>query len=176
MNPFLSAQSQQQNTASGTAQTEKKLAEILEQEEQCLEQVIQLLKTENTAIVERDIQVIDHLLDKKLMLLSKLEQLDKQRQHIFEQLSGISYSNNNFSHFMKQHPSQEIQQIWQQVKAKLPECKQQNEINGRMINIRKDNTDQVLQILSGRPQNNPQTYSNLGQTSLQKRNALYTEA
>ncbi|MCK5647728.1 MAG: flagellar protein FlgN, partial [Gammaproteobacteria bacterium] len=140
-----------------------------------LEQVIQLLKIENTAILERDIKSIDSLLDKKLMFLSKLEQLDKQRQHFFEQQTGMSYNHPDFSHFIKQHPSQSIQNSWQAVKVKLPECKKQNELNGRMINIRKENSEQILQILLGHPLNNTQTYSHSGQTSLQKRSALYTE-
>ncbi len=150
------------------------LTHILEQEQQCLEQVIHLLITENTAILERKIETIDNLLDKKLILLSKLEQLDKQRQLFFEQQTGFSYNHTDFSHFIEQQPKQSIQDIWKSITVKLPECKKQNELNGRMITIRKENTDQILQILLGRPQNTPQTYSHLGQTSLQKRSALYT--
>ena len=178
MNPFLSAQSQDQHAqSSGVSKdtpTEKVLMDILNKEQQCLKQVVQLLKVENTAIVEREIKSIDGLLDKKLMLLSQLEQLDKQRQNFFEQQTGISYSNTNFSYFIKQHPSLNIQNIWQSIKAQLPECKKQNEVNGKMIHIQKENADQILQILLGRPQNNAQTYSHLGQTKLQKRSALYT--
>ena len=100
--------------------------------------------------------------------------MDKQRQTFFEQQTGISYSNTNFSHFINQHPSLLIQNIWQSIKTQLPECKKQNEVNGKMIHIQKENTDQILQILLGRPQNNAQTYSHLGQTKLQKRSAMYT--
>lgn len=178
MNPFLSAQSQDHSTNPGMASKEmptvKVLMDILNKERQCLEKVIQLLKVENAAIAEREIKSIDGLLDKKLMLLSQLEQLDKQRQTFFEQQSGISYSNTNFSYFIQQHPSLDIQTIWQSIKTQLPECKKQNEINGKMIHIQKENADQILQILLGRPQNNTQTYSHLGQTKLQKRSAMYT--
>jgi flagellar biosynthesis/type III secretory pathway chaperone len=170
MTPFLSSQaSTQQNTPN-----EECLTHILEQQQHCLEQIIQLLKAENAAILERNIKLIDNYLDKKLMLLSQLEQLDKQRQNYFEQQTGISYSHSNFAHFIKQHPSDAVQNVWQLIKVMLPECKTQNEVNGKMISIRKENTDQVLQILLGRPQNSTPTYSHLGQTNLQKRNALYT--
>lgn len=162
-----------------SAQQQKSLSEnilstILEQEQLCLDQVIQLLKTENMAIVERDINSMDHLLDKKLPLLSKLEQLDIQRQHFYEQQTGFSYHNTAFSHFIEQQCSESVQTLWQAVKEKLPECKTQNELNGRIINIKKNNTEQILQILLGRPANNSPTYSHLGQTNMQKRSALYT--
>ena len=175
MNPFLSDQATEQASPQEEILREKELTGILQQQQQCLEQVIQLLKIENTAILERDIKSIDSLLDKKLMFLSKLEQLDKQRQHFFEQQTGMSYNHPDFSHFIKQHPSQSIRNSWQAVKVKLPECKKQNVLNGRMINIRKENSEQILQILLGHPLNNTQTYSHSGQTSLQKRSALYTE-
>ena len=162
-----------------SAQQQKSLSEnilstILEQEQLCLDQVIQLLKTESMAIVERDINSMDHLLDKKLPLLSKLEQLDIQRQHFYEQQTGFSYHNTAFSHFIEQQCSESVRTLWQAVKEKLPECKSQNELNGRIINIKKNNTEQILQILLGRPANNSPTYSHLGQTNMQKRSALYT--
>ncbi|MCU7800769.1 MAG: flagellar protein FlgN, partial [gamma proteobacterium symbiont of Lucinoma myriamae] len=137
-------------------------------------QVIQLLKAENKAIIERDINSMGHLLDKKLPLLSKLEQLDMQRQHCYEQQTGLSYHNSTFSHFIEQQCSESIQTLWQTVKEKLPECKTQNELNGRIINIKNNNTEQILQILLGRPANSTPTYSHLGQTNMQKRSALYT--
>ena len=173
MNPFLSKQSSQ-DAQQDSQTTHDVLTAILVQQELCLSQVIELLKTENTAILEHDVESMNILLDKKLMQLSKLDQLDKQRQSFFEKHTGISYSHSSFSVFIKQHPSQDIQDIWQTIKCKLPECKKQNELNGKMINIRKDNTDKILQILLGRPKNTPPTYSHLGQTNLQKRSALYT--
>ncbi|MCP3851982.1 MAG: flagellar protein FlgN [Gammaproteobacteria bacterium] len=174
MNPFLSAQSEKHTQTSNEASPEIILMAILKNELQSLKQVIFLLQTEHTAILERDIKSIDQLLDRKLMLLSQLEQLDKQRQNFFEQQSGITYSNTNFSYFIQQHPSEDIKSMWLSIKSKLPECKKQNEINGRMIDIQKENNDQILQLLTGRPQSKTQTYSHLGQTSMQKRNALYT--
>lgn len=154
--------------------TEKALAAILEHELLCLNQVILLLKAENKAIIERDVESMGHLLDKKLPLLSQLEQLDKQRQQFFEQHSTQTYQHTAFTQFIAQHTSENIRTIWYAVKQKLPECKTQNELNGRIINIKKDNTEQILQILLGRPANNNPTYSHLGQTRMQKRSALYT--
>lgn len=170
MNPFLTVQTSQQNVNI----PEKVLSGILEQEQQCLEQIIQLLITESTAIVERNTILLDSLLDKKIMLLSKLEQQDKQRQLFFEQQTDMPYNHSDFSHFISQYPSESIKSIWHSVKTQLPECKKQNELNGRMINIRKENTEQILQILIGRPLNPTQTYSHLGQTRQQKQSTLYT--
>jgi len=176
MNPFNSASlSPSADTMQNDSHSvEKMLTDILEQEQQCLVQVIELLKVEHEAIIQRDIKNMGCLLDKKLPLLSQLEQLDNQRQQVFQQLTGIAYNNEAFSQFIEQHPSNTIQQLWQAIRIKLPECKTQNELNGRIISIRQNNTEQILQILLGKPVNNAQTYSHLGQTSQQKRSALYT--
>lgn len=173
MNPFLSSTPSVQ-APEDSHLTEKVLMNILDQEKLCLEQVIQLLKTENAAILERDTSAMGSLLDKKLPLLSKLEQLDKQRQQFFEQQTSLPYNQQDFSRFIEQHPSASIRSLWQVIKEQLPECKKQNELNGKIISIRQNNTEQVLQILLGRPMNNDQTYSHLGQTHQQKRSALYT--
>lgn len=176
MNPFSSANP---STSAETAQdgnnaAEKFLTDVLEQEQQCLDEVIELLKVEHEAIIQRDTENMGRLLDKKLPLLSKLEQLDSQRQQLFQQLTGIPYNNEEFSRFIEHHPSKTIQHLWQTIRIKLPECKTQNELNGRIISIRQNNTEQILQILLGNPVNNAQTYSQLGQTSQQKRSAIYT--
>lgn len=164
MTPFTSAA--QKNKTS--------LYTILQQENTCLSQVLKLLNQENDAILSRETSIMGSLLDKKTHLLSKLEQLDKQRQSFFEHTSGKAYNKQEFSHFIKQQVSQALISIWQEVKQQLSECKKQNEINGRVISIRKENTEQILQILLGRPKSAPPTYSHLGQTQLQKRSALYT--
>jgi len=114
------------------------------------------------------------LLDKKTHLLSKLEQLEKQRQSFFEQYTSRPYKQRDFSLFIQHQASEKLNSIWQIIKEQLSECKKQNAINGRVISIRKQNTEQVLQLLLGQPASNLQTYSHLGQTSLQKRSALYT--
>ncbi|MCU7940330.1 MAG: flagellar protein FlgN [gamma proteobacterium symbiont of Bathyaustriella thionipta] len=175
MNPFISTQTSKDSLSEqNKASIESTLKNILVQEQHCLDLIIQLLKTENQAIVDRDIKSMGHLLDKKLPLLSKLGQLDKQRQQFFEQQTGHAYHPNAFSRFIEQYPSEDIQIIWHTIKEKLPECKTQNELNGRIINIKKNNTEKILQILLGRPANSTPTYSHLGQTNMQKRSALYT--
>ncbi len=176
MTPFIADQISDQTSGQEENTKDQNLSAILEQEQLYLEQVIQLLETENTAIAERKIEQIDSLLDKKLMLLSKLEQQDKQRQNYFEQQTGIAYNHFDFSHYISQHPSQRIQNSWLAVKTKLPECQELNELNGRMIAIRKKNTEQILQILSGQPANNSQTYSHLGQAHSKNKTALYNTA
>lgn len=175
------------NTSMSVTKIENIIHSVLQQEFDCLEHVITLLYTENSAIMKRDVVSMGHLLDKKLPLLSRLEQLDQQRQDLFSQvISQISilddtktdntrkYTQAEFDQYLEQDSTQENQQLWQKIKDQLPECKKQNEINGRMIAIKKDNTEQLLQILLGQPsQASAATYSQLGQTKLQKRSALY---
>ena len=172
MIPFNATQSAAIKTTSSSS--EQPLIHSLQQQNQCLEQIIELLKIENEAIVQSDTEHMGKLLDKKLPLLSQLDQYDQERRQAFQQLSGQTYGDQAFSDFIEQHTSGIIQDLWQAIKLKLPECKDQNELNGRIISMRQKNTEQILQILSGRPANTSQTYSHLGQTSQQKRSALYT--
>ena len=180
MTPFQSAVQKntiEQDRPSAQARLspeEQELAAVLEQENLCLSRVVHLLKTENDAIAVRDTETMGTLLDKKIPLLSNLEQLEKQRQNYFEKKNHLAYSSRHFTQYIEQQSSELISTLWNQIKQQLSQCKKQNELNGRMITIRKDNTEQILQILLGRPMNNAQTYSHLGQTHLQKRSALYT--
>lgn len=164
----------QQHTLQQHALEKEQLKTILEQENTCLSQIVHLLKIEHKAIIDRDTPTMGALLDKKSPLLSKLEQLDKQRQDFYEKTNRLAYTNKNFTRYIEQQSSELISICWKQIKQQLSLCKKQNELNGRMINIRKNNTEQILQILLGHPINNTQTYSHLGQTHLQKRSALYT--
>lgn len=163
-----------QSVTANKQKDEQKLVEILTEEHQCLVQVTELLKKEHDAIISHDTEQMGHLLDNKLPLLSQLNQLDKQRQQYFQDLTGFPYHDSNFSRYIQEQSSEPVQALWQLVTTQLPECKTQNEINGRIISIKKNNTDQILQILTGQSNNNPQTYSHLGQTSQQKKMALYT--
>ncbi|MCU7835691.1 MAG: flagellar protein FlgN [gamma proteobacterium symbiont of Taylorina sp.] len=173
MTPFLST-TQANTIEKNNFSSDALLHSILQQEYNCLNQILQILCEENIAIVNRETNVMGSLLDKKTHLLSKLDQLDKQRQHFFEQASEQPYNTQGFSLFIQQQTSEELITLWQEIKIQLSQCRKQNEISGRVINIRKENTEQILQLLLGRPANNLQTYSHLGQTAQQKRSALYT--
>ncbi len=153
---------------------EQILLDILLEEHHCLEQVTELLKTEHDAIVSHDTEQMGHLLDNKLPLLSQLDQYDKQRQQFFQESTGLPYHDGDFSRYIKEQSSVQIRSLWNLITHLLPECKTQNEINGRIISMQQKNTEQILHILTGQSNNNAQTYSHLGQTSEQKRNALYT--
>ena len=163
-----------QQTLEQDALEKEQLNTILEQENTCLSQIVHLLKIEHKAIIDRDTSTMGSLLDKKSPLLSKLEQLDKQRQGFYEKINRLAYTNKNFTRYIELQSSERVSTHWKQIKQQLSQCKKQNELNGRMINLRKNNTEQILQILLGHPMNNTQTYSHLGQTHLQKRSALYT--
>ncbi len=153
---------------------EQQLLDILNEEHQCLIQVTELLQQEHEAIISHNTEQMGHLLDKKLPLLSQLEQFDQQRQACFQTLTGFPYHDANFSHYIQEQAAASVQALWQRITQQLPECKTQNEINGRIISMQKKNTEQILQILTGQSANNSQTYSHLGQTQQQKKAALYT--
>ncbi|GEM_PF-1258311 len=170
MNPLL----QDQTVSTPTHQDEQILLDILNEEHQCLLQVTELLTREHDAIVRHDTEQMGHLLDKKLPLLSQLEQFDQQRQQYFQKLTGFPYHDGEFSRYIREQASEPVQALWKLITTQLPECKTQNELNGRIISIQKKNTEQILQLLTGQPANTTQTYSHLGQTSQQKKTALYT--
>ncbi len=172
MNPLL--QDQTVSASTRPSQEEQFLLDILQEEQQCLLQVTELLTQEHDAIVRHDTEQMGHLLDKKLPLLSQLEQFDQQRQQYFQKLTGFPYHDGDFARYIREQASEPVQALWERITTQLPECKTQNELNGRIISIQKKNTEQILQILTGQSANNTQTYSHLGQTSQQKKAALYT--
>ena len=122
----------------------------LEQKFECCQQLNGILKREYTAISKQDIDTLGQTSEEKEFCHQKLLELEdtffsaiKQRK-LNADKEGVQAFFNLFG-----EKQQELDALWGKLINELRRCKEQNEINGRALNMSQSFTKQALSILSG---------------------------
>ncbi len=139
------------------------ISQIISQELICLEKVIELIEQENSAIKASKSTELHEILVQKQPYLSQLQQLDQQRSHILT-CHGLTPSPESFKMLMEEINDEQLSATWEQVQAQIRQCKSSNEVNGRLIHMRKNTNESILKILLGNRHASTQTYSSSGAT------------
>ncbi|GEM_PF-5542937 len=109
---------------------------LLEQEVTTLHDLHALLQEELLALKDRNLDSISKIAEEKNTVLDKLGTLDKERQR---------YAKNDLA------DTDEIHTLSREIKVCLDKCKQQNNINGGVIEISQLFNEKILDIMSGNP-------------------------
>jgi len=125
-------------------ETQGKFISLLKQEATALEDLYGLLMKELVALKDRDSNLITELSEAKNSMLNKLGILDKQRQLYVE----------NDEHYNEIHASgtiftNEINNLSSEIEVCLDKCKQQNNINGGIIEMSQLFNEKILDIICG---------------------------
>lgn len=125
-------------------ETQGRFISLLKQEETALEDLYGLLMKELVALKDRNTDLITELAEAKNSMLNKLGMLDKQRQLYVE----------NEEHYNEIHGSNttfvnEINNLSSDIQVSLDKCKQQNNINGGIIEISQLFNEKILDIIYG---------------------------
>ena len=116
--------------------------------------LLECLKQEKLALDNNQLENLDSIASQKLPLLDKLEQLDKQR---------IANSvKDDFDDYINTSNNPTLISQWQTTQLALSACRQQNEVNGRLIHKRSQINQDILSVLSGRDQTTDETYNAQG--------------
>ena len=116
--------------------------------------LLECLKQEKLALDNNQLENLDSIASQKLPLLDKLEQLDKQR---------IANSvKDDFDDYINTSNNPALISQWQTTQLALSACRQQNEVNGRLIHKRSQINQDILSVLSGRDQTTDETYNAQG--------------
>lgn len=116
-----------------------RLTSILNQEVSALEGLYSLLMKELIALKERNTDSIGQLSEEKNTMLNKLDQLDKERKRCVNgdtQEKEITFTN-------------EIDVLNSEIEICLNRCKQQNSINGGIIEMSQLFNEKMLNIICG---------------------------
>ncbi|GJM04482.1 MAG: hypothetical protein DHS20C09_04730 [marine bacterium B5-7] len=148
-------------------ETQVRFLSLLKQETSLLDELHAALLNELVALKERNIDLINELSEAKTLMLDQLGMLDNQRQLYLE----------NENHHYEIHDeetsfSNEVKLLNSEIQDFLKKCKQQNKINGGIIEIGQLFNEKILDIIYGNT-NKQTTYSaegrnksNIGQHSL----------
>ncbi len=147
------------------------LQQIITQQIQYLQQIQPLMQEEREAISQADVDSLNQILEKKQPLIIHLQQLDKQREQLLI-CEGMQPDAETFRQLIAQSDNTSLKQQWQQLLELLKRCKHENEVNGRLIFMKKHNVDALLKVLLGNWQTTSQTYSAMGQTESSSRSGI----
>jgi flagellar biosynthesis/type III secretory pathway chaperone len=149
----------------------QKVEQIIKQELNCLFQLDKLMTSEHEAIKFSNAEELTQLLSQKPPLILHLQELDKQRKQILT-TNSMMPTEKVFNELVDNSESESLKASWVLLKEKLIECKNSNELNGRLIHMKKNNNDSVLRILLGNRQVVSQTYGSNGRTGIYSKSGL----
>lgn len=116
-----------------------RLISLLQQESASLDELYAVLMKEFSALKVRNLDSITMFSEEKAALLDKLEKLDKERQLCLQEENQVN----------NQIYSDEINHLNNKVETSLNKCKNQNNINGGIIEMSKLFNEKMLDIISG---------------------------
>jgi len=148
------------------------LLDILDNHYTQLEEMLAILKKEEQALRERDIETFENAVEQKQQQLQKLEELEK---HILpfagEKVAGDAGQGSAAEHmatFIDSMPESSIREKvrtqWTRFQALTRQCNEQNEINNRVLIASRVSLQQALDILRGES-STPNLYGASGRSS-----------
>ena len=137
------------------------ILDVLNHYAQQLESLIKLLHEEHASLRARDIASLEKCTTQKHKLLLQLETLESKRKQINKQLLEQSKGGSNDN-----PTSRELIDLNNRVQLLLDDCRHQNEINGAVIEISRQFSQQLLGIMFGAPPSES-IYNSAGQNATQ---------
>jgi flagella synthesis protein FlgN len=133
----------------------KQLFSILQAEYKTSADLLESLKLERQALIDADIDMINQLAEKKQPLVLKLELLGKQRENVLRSV-GFNTDKAGLAAFISNQPekqSQLLNQLLAKLKNMATACRQQNQLNGGVLNVNRQYVQRAMSIFRGKDLN-----------------------
>lgn len=118
------------------------------------QQLLNCLNLEKHALDNEQLEKLNTLATKKQQLIDLLQDLDQQRAKVC--------GNENFNQYVSNSDDAPLITQWELTRSAIADCQKQNEINGRLILKRSQTNLDILTILTGRNQQQDETYNARG--------------
>lgn len=139
--------------------------QVLTREGEAVAQLGALLEEENATLARRDAGELETLVAGKEKLLQQLAALAAEREAILQQ-AGFSKDQDGFLGFIDSDTSGHLRELWESVAQALEKCQHQNQINGQLLDMSKQQAEEILALLLGKSQGSTNTlYDQSGNTS-----------
>ena len=116
------------------------------------EQLEQILRQEYETLNQQDFDQLMELTRQKQKLVEQLDNLDKQRQQ-------LSSGHESFKSYLQSlSDGSQLTKQWHVIRQKLKQCREQNEVNGRLLQKKQQLSAEMLNLLSGNKDAAPATY------------------
>lgn len=139
------------NASPAPAVSQDQLAAHITQDISTCEGLLQLLSAERQALKQRDLELLDNIIEQKSRNLSALEESARVRARwVKASVAPKQGPEQAWQSLLSRFPV-ELQERWQTLKDLFVECQVQNDVNGKII-ARKQNTyNQLLGLVRGQP-------------------------
>jgi flagellar biosynthesis/type III secretory pathway chaperone len=154
---------------------QRQLSQLLEKELDATQRMLEILKQEHQALIEKDADKITHSSEEKLAQLKALEALFSQRDHYLSSL-GVDTKKSGLASLLQPLPADRpLARQWQQLLQLAEALQRQNDINGSIVNLSQRHISMALDILTGQASGTP-TYGPSGKASSNKSSGRVAKA
>ncbi len=146
----------------------KQLHSILQAEQHISSQLLDIMKAERTALIASDTDVMNSMSEKKQPLVLQLEQLSRQRDALL-QVEGFTPDKDGLAAYIDNQTPQDtatLNTILGQLKNTARACRENNQINGGIVNVNRQHLQRAMNIFRGRDAN-PSSYGPGGEYTSQ---------
>ena len=119
------------------------------------ERLAGVLEQERTALVQRDMEQLRAVLQEKDQIVALLGRIERSQDN----LGGLDSAALTQAHFTAEQLGQ-LQQLQHEVRRQISACRDQNHVNGRLVQRARQSVNEVLQVITGTTP--PETYSSQG--------------
>lgn len=128
---------------------QRELADLLSEEEICLTRLGESLEQERTALEARQSEALEQAVMKKQQMLEQTARLHQRRAALLQQY-GFSNDEAGLQSCVAQcnpNLSRELEPLWQDLRARMEQCRDQNLVNGQILELNMRCIRQTLSIL-----------------------------
>lgn len=146
----------------------KQLHSILQAEQHISAQLLEIMMAERSALIESDTDVINSMSEKKQPLVLQLEQIGRQRDIVL-QADGFTADKDGLAAFIANQAQEDtlaLNKILGQLKVTAQACRENNQINGGIVNVNRQHLQRAMNIFRGRDAN-PSSYGPGGEYTSQ---------
>ncbi len=129
---------------------QRELADILSMEKLCLSRLKESLEREYAALESQQIDTLEKAVKEKQSTLDEVAELQRRRSGLLRQY-GFSNDNSGVSQCIERCSpslSRELLPLWEQLHTLIEQCRDQNLVNGRVLELNDRRVQQTLAVLT----------------------------
>lgn len=150
------------------------LSQLLKLDLQNSTRLAEVLTQERETLQQRDRSALAGLIEEKEQLLAKLNKSALLRSQWLGQL-GLPATPASWQNLIDQQQDGTLSALWVDLDNKVKECRELNEVNGRLIGRSQQTLNKLLNILRGN-KGSTQLYGRNGNAQTQNESRCFTEA
>lgn len=145
-------------------EAQQQFEQILQRESALVGELAAILEQEHELLARRAAEELESVVAAKDKTLQELARLGEERTAVLKR-AGFSGDKQGFQSFLQADGSGRLQALWQPLEAALRDCQERNQVNGKLLEIGRQQAQELLSLLLGRESAPSELYDQHGNTS-----------